>query len=96
MAELERDAEALLKREVKKRGGLTYKFISPGNSGVPDRIVLLFGRVFFVELKKPKGEPTEVQASVHKDFADQGVKVYVVRGKAEVLQWLEEIESIYG
>lgn len=95
MAELERDAEKLLRDEVKKLGGKSYKFISPGNSGVPDRIVLLFGRVFFIELKKPKGEPTAVQASVHKDFRDQGTQVYVLRGKEAVRAWLEDVRAAY-
>ena len=45
MAELERDAERLLRDEVKKLGGKSYKFVSPGNSGVPDRIVLLLDRL---------------------------------------------------
>ncbi len=44
--------EARLVREVKKRGGLCYKFVSPDNAGVPDRIVITpEGRTIFVELK---------------------------------------------
>lgn len=38
--------------EVKKRGGLAVKFVSPGFNGVPDRLVLFpGGRMAFVELK---------------------------------------------
>lgn len=37
--------------EVKKRGGLAVKFVSPGLNGVPDRLVLFpGGRMAFVEL----------------------------------------------
>lgn len=43
--------------EVKKRGGLAVKFVSPGFNGVPDRLVLFpGGRLAFVELKAP-GKP---------------------------------------
>lgn len=46
--------EARLKREVEKRGGLCIKFVSPGFTGVPDRIVLMCGGfVAFVETKAP-------------------------------------------
>ena len=39
--------------EVKKRGGLAVKFVSPGFNGVPDRLVLFpGGRMAFVELKE--------------------------------------------
>ena len=42
---------------VGQAGGKAYKFVSPGNTGVPDRLVILPGARFgFVELKKPGGE----------------------------------------
>ena len=41
---LEKDIEKYLRDEIKKVGGIAYKFVSPGNSGVPDRLVLLPGR----------------------------------------------------
>ena len=38
---------------VKELGGRYYKFVSPGHSGVPDRLcVLPHGIVFFVEIKE--------------------------------------------
>ena len=37
---LEKEIEKILVTEVKKLGGKAYKFVSPGNSGVPDRIVI--------------------------------------------------------
>ena len=48
----ESEIEARLVRGVKALGGVAYKFVSPGNVGVPDRVVVLpGGRVIFVELK---------------------------------------------
>ena len=56
MTPLERDIEKALVAMVKRRGGLCLKWVCPGWSGVPDRIILLpRGRIIFVELKRPKG-----------------------------------------
>ncbi len=46
--------EKHLVAEVKKAGGVAFKFVSPGRRSVPDRIVLLpGGRIIFVECKSP-------------------------------------------
>ncbi len=56
MTKLEKDIEQKLKVTVAKFGGQCLKWVCPGWSGVPDRIVLLpGGRIYFVELKRPKG-----------------------------------------
>ena len=54
---LEREIERKLKVMVEGRlGGLCLKWVCPGWSGVPDRILLFpGGRVQFAELKRPKG-----------------------------------------
>ena len=53
---LEKDIEKKLVNLVRKQGGLCLKWVCPGWSGVPDRIVLLpGGRVIFAEVKRPKG-----------------------------------------
>ena len=55
----EKDVEAYLRDQVKGKGGKAYKFVSPGNDGVPDRMICMPGeRVFFVELKAP-GKPAQ-------------------------------------
>ncbi len=47
---------------VAQAGGKAYKFVSPGNAGVPDRIVVLpGGKIGFVELKKQGGTPRKQQ-----------------------------------
>lgn len=92
-AELERDGETMLRRGVKRLGGLCLKFTSPGTSGVPDRIIILAGMVYFVELKAPKKDPTPIQELMHKHFRDRGVPVYVLRGKAEVAKFLQFLET---
>ena len=53
----ERDVEKILVGEVKRLGGRAYKWVSPGNDGVPDRIVIFPGRKpVFVELKTETGK----------------------------------------
>lgn len=37
----ETDIEYKLRDKVKALGGRAYKFVSPGNAGVPDRLVVL-------------------------------------------------------
>lgn len=56
MTPLEKDIEKALGRMIVRHGGLCLKWVCPGWSGVPDRIILLpAGHVMFVELKRPKG-----------------------------------------
>ena len=57
---LEKEIERKLKVLIEGRlGGLCLKWVCPGWSGVPDRILLLpRGRVHFAELKRPKGSKT--------------------------------------
>ena len=51
---LESGLEQSLTRAVKQMGGRAFKWVSPGETGVPDRIVILpGGYVIFVELKRP-------------------------------------------
>ncbi len=81
----ERDVEQYLRERVKDLGGRAYKFVSPANSGVPDRIVMLpGGRIVFVELKAPGKKPTPLQANQHRFIRSQGLPVITVDSKAGV------------
>ena len=52
MKKSESEIEAYLVKSVKNKNGLCMKWTSPGNAGVPDRIVIVpGGDVYFVELK---------------------------------------------
>ena len=56
MTKLEKDIEQKLRVTVNNLGGLCLKWVCPGWSGVPDRIILMpGGHVIFAELKRPKG-----------------------------------------
>lgn len=59
---LEKVIEERLRDGVKRLGGVAFKFVSPGNDGVPDRLVCLpGGRIAFIELKAPGKKPTPLQ-----------------------------------
>lgn len=56
MTALEKEIEVKLRRMVQQHGGMCLKWVCPGWSGVPDRIILLPGGLaIFVELKRPTG-----------------------------------------
>jgi hypothetical protein len=63
-------------RLVKLVPGLVLKWVSPGNSGIPDRIVICGGKVWFVELKKPKGGVvSKLQLFRQRQFRKHGVEI---------------------
>lgn len=82
----EKQVEARLRDEVKKLGGIAYKFESPGNNGVPDRIIILpMGVIEFVELKKPKGgRLSPLQIYQHRRLEEIGTHVHVISNLEEV------------
>ncbi|MFA1819021.1 VRR-NUC domain-containing protein [Virgibacillus oceani] len=78
----ERDIEEYLRKEVKKAGGKAYKFESPGNDGVPDRLVVFPGnKVSFVELKAPGKKPRPLQIKQMRDLEGFGCKVFLIDSK---------------
>jgi len=88
----ERDIEKRLVTEVKKLGGRAYKWTSPGNDGVPDRIVILPGRPpVFVELKADCGRLTALQNVQINRLRDLGQDVRVLYGMDGVSRFLEEM-----
>ena len=88
---LEKDIEKLFRDEIKKAGGKAYKFTSPGNDGVPDRIVMLpDGRIVFVELKTDTGKLSKLQELQCRQIADLGQPVRVLHGLAEVRDFFME------
>lgn len=93
--ELEKDVEKILTDGVKKIGGKAYKFVSPGNSGVPDRLVVFRGRApVFVELKTRTGKITELQEMQIERLRSLGQDVRVLYGKDDVLKFLSLQETM--
>lgn len=88
---LEKDIEKIMVSGVKKLGGRAYKWVSPGNDGVPDRIVILPGmRPVFVELKTEKGQLSALQKVQINRLQDLKQDVRVLKGLTEVRTFLED------
>lgn len=81
----ESDIEKYLRVRVQAEGGRAYKWVSPGNNGVPDRIVMLPGAPdIFVELKAPGKKPTALQVIQHRMLRELGRTVWVIDSKEQV------------
>ena len=84
--------EARLVKAVEKAGGLCLKWTSPGNPGVPDRIVIApGGRVIFVELKTQIGRLAAIQRWQIGRMKDRGADVRVVKGLEAAMGLAEEL-----
>jgi hypothetical protein len=90
---LENKIEKYFRDEIEKINGKAFKFSSPGNNGVPDRIVLLNGKCYFVELKKPGAKPRKLQKAVIKTFKKLGFKVYVIDSIEKVGDFINEVHT---
>jgi hypothetical protein len=90
--ESEKDTERFLAGMVKSLGGRSYKWVSPGCTGVPDRIVILpGGRAVFVELKSEGKTSTDQQKKRQAELRALGCTVYAdIDTKAKVRELLRK------
>lgn len=89
---LEREIETYLRNQVKKAGGRAYKFESPGNDGVPDRLVVFpENRIYFIELKRPGGKPRPLQIKKMSELKNLGCVVGVIDEKAKVNKFIKNV-----
>lgn len=85
---MEKNIEAGLKKIALAAGGLALKFVSPGTTGVPDRILLLpGGRIVFIEFKDTGKKLRLLQEYRKKQFEELGFDVRVIDRK-EMLEAL--------
>ena len=93
MAE-EQIIESKLTKEVKKRGGLCLKFISPNYAGVPDRLILLvIAKIAFVEVKAPGKKPRRLQIKRHEELRQLGFRVYVLDNVDDIGGIIDDLSS---
>jgi hypothetical protein len=87
----EKPIEEYLRDEVKRIGGRAFKFVSPGNDGVPDRLVCLpGGLVVFVETKAAGKKSTKLQRLQQRRLESLGFTVFKdIDSKAKVDQVIE-------
>lgn len=93
---LEKDVEAAVGRHCRKHGILYYKWTSPAQRGVPDRILIFpNGLVRFVELKRPglKNNTSPQQDRVFAKLKERNHVVYIFDDAAvanyTIDQWLD-------
>lgn len=90
----EKVVERKLVSEVRKRGGICPKWVSPSFAGVPDRLVFLpNGKIGMVEVKALGEKPRLLQASRHRLFERLGFKVHVLDTGEKIGEVLDEIET---
>lgn len=91
----EKEIEKELCDRVKKDlGGRALKFVSPGQNGVPDRIVLVpNGRIYFVETKAPGKKLRRLQEYVCGLIRQLGFTVVRIDTKEKVDAFVREVKS---
>jgi len=91
---LEKDLERKIVIKAKKLGYLTYKFVSPSNRGVPDRIFISESdKLFFVEFKSKKGKLSELQKLKISELRARKQSVFVVNNEELAMEILIEYMS---
>ena len=83
----EQHIEAVLKAHIEALGGLCWKLVCPGTTGVPDRICMVGGRVVFVEVKAPGEKPRPIQNLRSQQLRNLGFHVIV----RDSLDGIEEV-----
>jgi len=83
----------LLKR-IKSAGGWTIKLLPTFVSGLPDRLVLLQGRAYFVELKASGKRARPDQVLVHKRLEKLGFVVAVIDSVEGIDAFVENITDV--
>lgn len=75
---MEKNVEKKLRLAIKAKGGLCLKWVSPGTTGVPDRIVILRDKILFVEVKFGRNGLSPQQRKVKSMMEALGHEVHVV------------------
>lgn len=90
MGKPEAYVEDYLTTQAEKNGYLCLKFTSPSFSGVPDRILIGHGEVFFIETKA-RGKTTRPQQNTVIDLMkEHGAVVYVADTREKIDKVLSE------
>ena len=79
---MEKISESKIEKKVtqyaKRAGWLSYKWVSPSQRWVPDRLYFKNGQVKMIEFKAPGQFPTKGQAIIHKMLRSEGCTVHVI------------------
>ena len=89
---LEKEIENYFVWAVETLGGKAYKFKSPNQRGVADRIACMpNGETWFVELKRPKGGRVAPLQKLFKEEVESLQQQYaLLTNKQEIDTWLDQ------
>ncbi len=91
---IENTIEEYLKSSCDKRGYLCYKFVSPSQNGVPDRIIIANGYTIFIELKRPnKNKLDPLQKIICQKMRNNGAIVLMINNKKSIDNLMKSIEK---
>ena len=91
----ESSIEQGLRTRLQRLGCLFYKFVSPGNNGVPDRIVITpGGTIIFAELKTERGTLSPEQRVQIRRITDHNARAVVIYGKKDADSFVREVERL--
>lgn len=86
--------ERRLVREVEKIGGLAPKFVSPGNNGVNDRLVILNdGVTIYVEMKAPGKPLRPLQERWKRKLQKLGHRHYKLDSNEDIDRFIDEVRA---
>ena len=86
--------EKKLRAGVAERGGKAFKFSSPANAGVYDRIVLMpGGRIWFVETKTTGKKLSPLQDLFRRQVEPMGFQTRLVDSEETLKTFLSEISA---
>jgi hypothetical protein len=92
---LEKEIENYFVWVVEMAGGKTYKFASPTQRGVSDRVACMpNGETWFVELKRPKGGRVSPQQKMFSaDVLARNQRYALLINKQEIDIWFQEYQT---
>lgn len=91
---LEKDIERYFCKTVERIGGQAFKFTSPMNRGVADRVACMpDGTTWFIELKRPSGQLTELQKRFGQRMALLKQNYAVLYSKEDVDAWFASLHN---
>lgn len=89
---LESTLEQSARKYIRSLGGQCYKWVCPGENGVPDRICILpGGKIIFIELKRPgrKDGMSARQKKIFRELKALGCKAWRIDNLEDLKARLE-------
>jgi hypothetical protein len=84
--------ETYLRDEINNLDGKCYKITSTSTNGIPDRLCLVMGQIWFVETKRPKnGRLSKIQEVIGQEIKECTPNYAVAWDKSDVDKLIRKI-----